>query len=370
MTYILTFDPMPETVLEVSAIGPVPAEGQIAEQDIETLTVDFNKPVAVGGFPTDAITFAVQGVKQDASQIGISTEDNKSFTLDMRALNATLPNGYYTLTVQTADITDAEGFKGKEGKQTSWILFRGGLVQLLTSAWPLNSGNIAIQSNSSNPTPDPSRGGERSIYSQAQNKGKKVTTPLPAGGVGGGAFRYGSVITFTATPEEGYEFANWTLNGDVVGTDPTYTTKALSDMNVVANFTPKTYRVEVAAANGQGSIVGAGTGIYEFGKELKLTATPAAGFYLKEWRVNDAPAGTDNELTFTVSGAMTVAPVFGILGDANDDNQVTTFDVTKAVNFILTGDADGIILKAIDMDRSNSVTTFDVTKIVERILNK
>ena len=79
----------------------------------------------------------------------------------------------------------------------------------------------------------------------------------------------------------------------MVGTDPTYTTKALSDMNVVANFTPKTYRVEVAAANGQGSIVGAGTGIYEFGKELKLTATPAAGFYLKEWRVNDAPAGTE-----------------------------------------------------------------------------
>ena len=356
VTYILTFDPMPETVLEVRTIGPVPAEGQIAEADIETLTVDFNKEIDAATFTGDDITFAVQGVKQNASQIGISTEDNKSFTLNMRTLNATLPNGYYTLTVQTADITDAEGFKGKEGKQTSWILFRGGLVQLLTSTWPLNSGNIAMETIDA--------GARSSSPALGARASRPHFTPVD------NSARYGSTVKFTATPEEGYEFANWTLNGEVVGTDPTYTTKTLSDMNVVANFTPKTYRVEVAAANGQGSIVGAGTGIYEFGKELKLTATPAAGFYLKEWRVNDALAGTDNELTFTVSGAMTVAPVFGILGDANDDNQVTTFDVTKAVNFILTGDADGIIMKAIDMDRSNTVTTFDVTKIVERILNK
>ncbi|MBR6188343.1 MAG: hypothetical protein IKQ59_05235 [Prevotella sp.] len=356
VTYILTFDPMPETVLEVRTIGPVPAEGQIAEADIETLTVDFNKEIDAATFTGDDITFAVQGVKQNASQIGISTEDNKSFTLNMRTLNATLPNGYYTLTVQTADITDAEGFKGKEGKQTSWILFRGGLVQLLTSTWPLNSGNIAMETIDA--------GARSSSPALGARASRPHFTPVD------NSASYGSTVKFTATPEEGYEFANWTLNGEVVGTDPTFTTTALSDMNVVANFTPKSYRVEVAAASGSGNIVGAGTGIYEFGKELKLTATPAAGFYLKEWRVNDAPAGTDNELTFTVSSAMTVAPVFGILGDANDDNQVTTFDVTKAVNFILTGDADGIIMKAIDMDRSNTVTTFDVTKIVERILNK
>ena len=348
-TYILTFDPMPETVLAVRAITPVPASGEIAEQDIETLTVDFNKEVAEGGFPTNAINFVVQGVKQDASQIGISTEDNQSFTLDMRTLNATLPNGYYTLTVQTADITDSEGFKGKEGKQVSWILFRGGLVQLLTSAWPLNSGTIVME------TVDEAQQGARAFG--------------PYRVPGGNSARYGSVVTFTATPENGYEFANWTLNGEVVGTEPTYTTKALGDMNVVANFTPKSYRVEIAQSNG-GSVGGAGTGIYQFGKELQLTATPAQGYYLKEWLVNGTAAGTDDGLTLTVNGATTVTPVFGILGDANGDSQVTTYDITMVVNYILTGDATGIILKAVEMDGSSTVTTFDVTKIVQRILNK
>ncbi len=39
-------------------------------------------------------------------------------------------------------------------------------------------------------TPSPSRGGEGSIYSQAQSGGQEVTTPLPpAGGAGGGASR-------------------------------------------------------------------------------------------------------------------------------------------------------------------------------------
>ncbi len=356
-TYILTFDPVPEVVLQVASIVTVPEEGQIAEAPIETLTVDFNKPVAVGGFPTDAITFVVQGVKQDANQIGISTTDNKQFTLDMSTMNSTLPNGYYTLTVQTAGITDAEGFKGKDGKQVSWILFRGGLVQLLTSAWPLNSGTIDMVTETA---------GTRAMSPQRSPSDKSA--------------RYGSVVTFTATAENGYEFSNWTLNGEVVGTQPTFTTTALSDMNVVANFKPKSYRVEITATVG-GSVSGAGTGIYDFGTELQLTASPQIGYRLKEWLIDGAtvlgasPSSPQpaNPLTLTVDGAKTVQAVFEpkpafIPGDANGDGQVTTFDITKVVSYILTGDAEGINLEAVDMNGDGNITTFDVTQIVKLIV--
>ena len=374
-TYVLTFDPVPDVVLQVASIGTVPQEGQIAEEPIETLTVDFNKSVADGGFPTDAITFVVQGVKQDATQIGISTTDNKQFTLDMSTMNSTLPNGYYTLTVQTAGITDAEGFKGKDGKQVSWILFRGGLVQLLTSAWPLNAGSITVLDGS----PDESRG--------VGTDSRICPLRAPAGT----SPRYGSVVTFTATAENGYEFSNWTLNGEVVGTEPTFTTTALGDMNVVANFKPKSYRVEIAATVG-GSVTGAGTGIYDYGTELKLTASPQVGYRLKEWLIDgvsvlDGSAVESQQpangqwstvngqwiLTLTVDGTKTVQAVFEpkpvvIPGDANGDGQVTTFDITKVVNYILTGDAEGINLEAVDMNGDGNITTFDVTQIVKLIV--
>ena len=287
-TYVLTFDPVPETVLAVKSIGPVPAEGEIAEEPIETLTVDFNKEIDATTFTGDDITFAVQGVKKNANQIGISTEDNKRFTLDMSTMNDTLPNGYYTMTVQTADITDAEGYKGKVGKQTSWILFRGGLIVLNTAVWPAKSGNIDFSF-------DKPAGTRRA---EANDDVDDSTA------------KYGSIITFTATPDEGYQFLNWTLNGEVVSTDPTYTVTALSDMNVVANFSSLPILVEVEESEG-GHIEGLGTGIYEHHAKLTLTAVADEDYVLKEWIINGEPADETGEtLTLTVDAPMTIKAVF------------------------------------------------------------
>ena len=151
-------------------------------------------------------------------------------------------------------------------------------------------------------------------------------------------------------------------------------------MNVVANFKPKSYRVEITATVG-GSVSGAGTGIYDFGTELQLTASPQIGYRLKEWLIDGAtvpgasPSSPQpaNPLTLTVDGAKTVQAVFEpkpafIPGDANGDGQVTTFDITKVVNYILTGDAEGINLEAVDMNGDGNITTFDVTQIVKLIV--
>jgi hypothetical protein len=102
--------------------------------------------------------------------------------------------------------------------------------------------------------------------------------------------QYGSTVILEATPENGYEFSNWTLNGEVVSTEKEFKTTALGDMNVVANFTKKSYNVEITSDSNQGSISGAGTGIYEFGTQLRLTAQPDEDFVLKEWLVDGKPA--------------------------------------------------------------------------------
>lgn len=261
-TYLLTFDPVPDVVLAVEQIDGVPEEGTVAFDPVNLLTVKFNKAIKAETFTADDLTFAVQGVKQDAKQIGISTTDNESFTLDLEALTTQCSNGYYTMTVQTAGMTDEEGFKGKDGKQVGWILFRGGLVQLLTSAWPENSGTVSRK--------------------PLETAGTRARGEQPADN----SAEYGSTVVLLATPSEGYEFSNWTMNGEVVSNSPEFETKALGDMDVVANFTKKSYLVNVEAESEGGSVTGMGSGYYEYQTRLELTAVPSEDFMFKNWIVN------------------------------------------------------------------------------------
>ena len=53
---------------------------------------------------------------------------------------------------------------------------------------------------------------------------------------GGGEFNFGQTCTVTATPVDGYMFAGWTQDGEVVSGNATYTFIVTSDMNLVANF--------------------------------------------------------------------------------------------------------------------------------------
>jgi len=288
-TYVLTFDPVPDVVLAVASITTLPEDGTIAEAPIEKLIVDFNKEIDAMTFTGDDITFAVQGVKKDANQIGISTENNKSFTLDLATLTEQCPNGYYTLTVQTADITDAEGFQGKTGMQVGWILFRDGLVQLLTSAWPENSGSVTRKSN--------------------EEAGARGSTPVEEKA---NTAKYGSTVTLAAEPETGYEFANWTLNGEVVSTDLEFTTTALSDMNVVANFTKKKYMVKIASSDDtKGSVTGTATGIYDHGTQIEVTAVPGEDYALMNWTVGgETVENSGDKLTLTAEGPLTITAEF------------------------------------------------------------
>lgn len=285
VSYIVTYEPTPIQQLEVATIDGIPEEGQLAVEPVTAVTVTFNKPVSPATFTADDLTFAVQGVKQDAAKIGISTEDNQTFTLNFSALTGEIGNGYRTLTVQTAGITDTEGFTGKTGKSVGWVMFRGGLVQLLTSAYPVEAGTVARQG-----TP----AGVRSL------------APATADATA----VYGSQVTLVATPKEGYEFSKWTLNGEDFSTEQELTMTALGNMDVVANFKKKTFSVEVVADAAQGRVIGLSTGIYSYGTSAELSVVPTADYELDYWLVDGERQSANATLTLTVSKATTVEAVF------------------------------------------------------------
>lgn len=117
--YLLTFAPKPDLELAVEAYEGVPEEGVNADAPIETLQVKFNKPIDEASFTTEDIKLFHNGTALDASVIGISKVDAQTFSLSLGSTTA--QDGLYVLIVQTADITDAEGFAGAVGKEVSWV---------------------------------------------------------------------------------------------------------------------------------------------------------------------------------------------------------------------------------------------------------
>ena len=291
-TYTLTFEPTPELVLEVAAIEGVPVgEGEIAEQPVGQLKVVFNKPVDAQTFTADDLTFVIQGKQQDATQIGISTDDNKTFVLDLSKWTEEAENGFYSLTVQTADITDWEGYHGKNGKNASWTMFKDGLVRLLTSANPAKGGDIT-------------RVADLSAQAKDNNSLKEAEAARDD------MLDYGTIFKLLATPRDGYEFVSWSLDGEVISTEPVLEQVSLRDYEFVANFKKAPCTVTIDAECEGGHIEGCNTGIYDHGSEMVLTAVADEDYVFDSWIVNGKTVEATEKMTFVVDGEAVVTAKF------------------------------------------------------------
>ena len=77
-----------------------------------------------------------------------------------------------------------------------------------------------------------------------------ITEPEVDDGSVSVTFYEGESCTVTATPNEGYYFANWTEDGAVVSSDANYTFEVTDDLTLVANFTQEPPQQTVALAAG------------------------------------------------------------------------------------------------------------------------
>jgi hypothetical protein len=179
-------------------------------------------------------------------------------------------DGYYVLTVQTAAITDAEGFQGAVGKQATWIQFTGGKVTLAVKAQPAEGGTV---------------------------------TPAS------GQYDFGQSVTLQATAAEGYDFVRWLENDKTMTDSSTYVYTPQGNADLTAVFTPKFVDVTISYNEKGGSVTGGGTGRYAYGTQLTLTATPQSGWQFDGWAI-DGKTINDNTLNWTVTSAATIQAVF------------------------------------------------------------
>ena len=126
----------------------------------------------------------------------------------------------------------------------------------------------------------------------------------------------GAVITFTATPQEGYELDQWMVNGKpaVAGADTKIEGNKLivtlgdQDLMVKATFKRVIVKHAVTFTAGEGGAIAATVGAeakaiqskdqVEQGAVITFTATPQEGYELDQWMVNDKPAvaGADTKI--------------------------------------------------------------------------
>ena len=119
---------------------------------------------------------------------------------------------------------------------------------------------------------------------------------------GGGTYPYGSEVTLTATPNEGYAFTQWS---DGNKDNPRKVT-VTADATYTAEFALQNYVVSATCDPQQGQVTGGGT--YPYGSEVTLTATPNEGYAFTQWsdgnKDNPRKVTVTNDATYTAEFAL------------------------------------------------------------------
>lgn len=127
---------------------------------------------------------------------------------------------------------------------------------------------------------------------------------------GGGTYNYGTEVTLTATPNTGYDFVNWTLNGVAVSGEDQYTITVSDNANYVANFEIINYTISAIANPEEGGTI-TGVGTYTYGANVTLTATANEGYAFTNWTEDGTVVSTSNTYTFTADSDRNLVANFG-----------------------------------------------------------
>ena len=125
--------------------------------------------------------------------------------------------------------------------------------------------------------------------------------PTDAGIItGGGTYDYGQSCTLSATANEGFNFVNWTENGEVVSTDAEYTFNVTGDRVLTANFEVQIFDVKVSIDPVEAATV-TGEGNYAYGTEVTLTLNRNEDYLFVNWTEDGEVVSEDMTYVFTIT---------------------------------------------------------------------
>ena len=146
--------------------------------------------------------------------------------------------------------------------------------------------------------------GNRNLVAQFQGQSYYIaTTSNPNNGgttSGNGLYHFGESCTVTATPATGYEFNNWTDNGDVASTEAAYTFTVESGRNLVANFAVQTFQITATVEPAEGGTA-IGSGTYNYGEMVTIEVDTNEDWAFLNWTENGSIVSEEKTFTFTAT---------------------------------------------------------------------
>jgi len=120
---------------------------------------------------------------------------------------------------------------------------------------------------------------------------------------GDGLYSYDSTVTLFATPNIGWEFVNWTENGNVVYSTPQVIFKATIHRTLVAQFKKKVYPITTVANTEKGGVT-YGDSVITHGDNITVSAVAFSdsGYDFINWSENGFTVSTESIYSFTVTG--------------------------------------------------------------------
>ncbi len=128
---------------------------------------------------------------------------------------------------------------------------------------------------------------------------------------GGGECNYNSIQTIRATPNPGYRFVRWELDGEQVSTNPNYSFIVKNEATYIAIFEPVSYIITAQANDDDYGLV-TGGGNYDYNESCVIEATANTGYTFIGWSTNGGSTitSTTNPLTIKVTSSATYTAVF------------------------------------------------------------
>ena len=119
-------------------------------------------------------------------------------------------------------------------------------------------------------------------------------------------------VTIVAVPKEGYKFINWTVEGQEVSTNASYTDLTAGDKEFVANYRElASFNVSVSVNNAEmGNATVSQTGEVIEDSEVVFTATPTGDNKFVNWTVDGTIVSLENPYTATVTKDMNLVANF------------------------------------------------------------
>ena len=371
-TYTIRFMPKPAATLNIISVklNGVENGNDVSVSNAEVQSVEVNFTANIQQLLPKALSLVNQGEVVDMTDVNYTINGSK-LTIDLSAIQHN--DGFWCLTVNTALIVDEDGHVGLTATPISWIEQTNKPVQLNLAYNYANAATVMVLAE--------------------EYQGVKITYATPQ--VPAATYSYGTTLTLQVTPAYGYIFNRWSIDGNILSTEMTYDYYLSANKELKLFFDREAFNLSVsnivdddanATANSGGTVTGGGTGYYEYGEEIVLTATPERCHKFVGWYTDGAPAGTrameprrssalegltllttDLTYTYIVSSGLRLYPVFHRLGDVNGDGLFTIADVVLEANYLKNISAENFAVEEADANNDGEITIADVVEIANSV---